>query len=58
MAHDKLESYVSPEDEYIIPVTYKINDDDEAIAAQDCVHIGEVEISPEDFSSQKETKNP
>ncbi len=33
--------------------TYKISidDDDYAIDAQDFVHVGEVEISPEDFSS-------
>lgn len=100
MAHDKLENYVSPDGDYIIPVTYKmystvgvtrvknlreavelarkhkneipvgqgeyidgsykieIKNDDEAIAAQDYVHIGEVEISPEDFSSRKGVKNP
>jgi hypothetical protein len=100
MAHDKLENYVSPDGDYIIPVTYKmystvgvtrvknlreavelsrkhrdeiplghgeyidgsykieIKDDDDAILAQNYAHIGGVEISPEDFSSRKEVKNP
>jgi hypothetical protein len=36
----------------------EIKDDDDAILAQNYAHIGGVEISPEDFSSRKEVKNP